>query len=420
MADGGYRVTSPGIACQVLGLTPRGTLDESFGASGLAGLDVPSTCSSMAAQADGRLLVAGQGDSQGFAIRLLASGERDTTFEASAVADAMEQATALDVSASGSIFVAGRGAAGVPATALVMRLQPDGALDTTFGVEGSTLIDLPFERGTSPAINDITVKGGKVLVAGGDEENAPRGFVARLLADDGTHGPGVLSVVPPFSVDAKEQDGEAVVTVRRTGGRAGRVSVLVQTRSVTARPATELATAGDDFVTTSGTLTWEDGDVGNQQIVIPILPDAAGAGPEECEVFEVALSDPQGDAGLGTWTASVAIAADGEPAGRFSIEMFEPVNVDEFQGHVDVYVSRNYYYAGAVSVTVSSIAGTAAADDDFAGGPATLRWADGEGGAKSVRFTIRDDQKAEDRKALQCSCPRQPAGRSSVRVRRFC
>ena len=362
VADGGYRVTSPGIACQVLGLTASGTVDESFGASGLAGLDVPSTCSSMAAQADGRLLVAGQGDSQGFAIRLLASGERDATFDASAVADAMEQATALDVSASGSIFVAGRGAAGVPATALVMRLQPNGALDTTFGVEGSTLIDLPFERGTSPAINDITVKGDKVLVAGGDEEYLPRrGFVARLLADDGTHGPGVLGIVPPFSVDAKEQDGEAVVTVRRTGGRAGRVSVLVQTRSVTARPATEIATAGGDFVTTSGTLTWEDGDVGSQQIVIPILPDAAGAGPEECEVFEVALSDLQGDAGLGTWTASVTIAADGEPAGQFSIEMFQSVNIDESQGHVDVHVSRNYYYAGAVSVTVSSIAGTAAA-----------------------------------------------------------
>ena len=391
-ATGGYRVTCQLVECHVLALTAGGAVDESFGTAGRATLGQPSNCSSMAAQDDGRLLVAGHRDSEAFAIRLLASGERDETFEASVVAESLREATALHVSEGGPIIVAGRGAEGRAPGGVVMRLHASGALDTTFGNGGSTLIDLPSEYGKQPTVRDITVKGGTVLVAGDDGGWPVRPFIARLLGDAGTDGPGVLGFTRLDQAEAMEKDGEAVVTVRRTGGRAGRVSVLLKTRSAAAFPS---AAAGEDYVTTEHVLTWEDGDVVDQQVIIQILPDAPGAVPEEREFLEAVLSGVEGGAGLGGQVARVAIAPDGEPAGQFSIRTLDSASISESIGSVRVGVSRDYYFDGPVSVTVTPVAGTAAAGEDFAGNPITLTWADGEGGEKIANFVVHDDKVAE-------------------------
>lgn len=403
-AGGGYRVTSQDGECHVLALTASGSVDESFGTAGLAALGEPSTCSSTAVQEDGRLLLAGHRGSEGFATRLLASGRRDETFEASAVAASLRHATALEVSEGGSIIVAGRGAEGQAPGGIVMRLHASGALDTTFGNGGSTVIDLPSGYGTWPTVRDITVQGGKVLVAGDDGGWPLRPFIARLLADTGTDGPGVLGLTSRDDVDARERDGAALVTVQRTGGRAGRVSVLLKTRAAS---SFQLAEGGEDYATTERTLTWEDGDAVDQQVVIPILPDAPGAAPEEGEFFEAALSEVQGGAGLGTQIARVAIAPDGEPGGQFSITGLTAETISESGGSVSVRVARDYYYDGAVSVTVSPVAGTAAAGEDFAGDPITLTWADGEGGGKNAHFVVHDDNVAEgaEQFSVQLSAP---------------
>ena len=71
-------------------------------------------------------------------------------------------------------------------------------------------------------------------------------------------------------------------------------------------------------------------------------------------------------------------------------------NVDESAGSVSVYVSREHYFEGAVSVTVSPVAGTAIAGEDYSGTPVTLSWADGESGQKLVSFTVRNDAVEED------------------------
>jgi uncharacterized delta-60 repeat protein len=416
VADGGYRVTRNYLGdvpvqnvpnCTVLALTARGALDGSFGVQGVADLEVSSgfavSCSSMAAQADGRLLVGGrlgrpEFATNGFAIRLLSSGNRDETFSTrGAVPAAMDEVTALDVSDSGSIVVAGRSEAGVPA-ALVMRLQANGALDEIFGNGGSTMIDLPAEHQAEPIIHDVAFQGGDIVIAGGDYATSPqRPFLAKLQGDDddgGGDGPGVLDVVPTH-VEVKEAAGEAVVTVRRTGGRAGRVSALVQTQPATSLPANERATAGQDYTATERTLTWEDGDGRDKQVVIPIVPDPDGAVAEEFEVFEVALSVVEGDAGLGTRIGTVVIAADGGPGGQFSIAAAQQ-NIPESAGSVTVTVSRNFYFDGVVSVSVAPVAGTAFGGADYSSDPLTLTWPDDDAGARTVHFTILDDQVEED------------------------
>ena len=231
-----------------------------------------------------------------------------------------------------------------------------------------------------------------------------RPFIARLLVDTGTDGPGVLGFTRLDHADARAKDGEALVTVRRTGGRAGRVSVQLKTRSATSFPS---ATAGEDYLTTEHVLTWEDGDVVDQQVVIRTLPDAPGATPEEREHFEAVLSDVRGGAGLGGQIARVAIAPDGEPGGQFSIETITQEGISESIGSVSVGVSRDYYHDGAVSVTVSPVTGTAAAGEDFAGDPITLTWADGEDGRKYAHFVVHDDHVAEDAEqfSVQLSAP---------------
>jgi uncharacterized delta-60 repeat protein len=401
-ASGGYRVNTnfydaQNIArCRVVALTANGAFDTTFGSSGIAALDPPSgdpvSCSSMAAQPDGRLVLAGRENGHGFAMRLLASGNPDPGFTAGAVASAMQDAGALAIDGNGSILVAGLPPVGVPG-AVIVRLEADGTLDGLFGNAGSTWIDLPSDTGSTPLVHDMSVlSDGRILAAGGD---GARPFVVRLLGDTGA-GPGALSVVQP-GISVKEQNQEALVTVRRAGGASGAVSVRYETAPLRDYhgPA---ATAGQDFTPVVGRLSWPDGDTTDRQISVPIANDTS---PEEHELFAVTLDDVQGGAGLGTRNATVTILGDGDPAGQFGISsstglaISSPnVLVVESAGHAEVQVSRNLYATGAVSVTLTPVAGTAT-PDDFSTTPVTVSWSDGESGAKTVRIGITNDSSIE-------------------------
>ncbi len=385
-ADGGYRVSISSESCQVIALTAVGAVDSAFGASGVASVEPPSSsCTSLVAQSDGRLLVAGIGADHGFATRLLVNGQIDPGFAAGAIASAMADATALAVGDDGSVVVAGH-AAGVEG-ALIMRLQANGELDSLFGQAGSTLIDLPSDDGSFPVVHDMAVKpDGSVIAAGGDYRSAmPHPFVVRLVGFSAEESPGVLGISFP-SADAAEKDQEVVVNVRRTGGSSGSISVAYQTA-----PADGSATSGQDYAEVSGRLTWDDGEMSEREIAVPIH-DNAGS-PEEYELFRVALSDAQGGAGIGTRNATINILPDGAPAGQFALEIYGNT-VSEFE-IVQAWVSRNYYLDGAVSVTLTPVARTAAAGDDFDAMPVTLSWADQESGAKLVEIPIRDDSRRE-------------------------
>ena len=143
--------------------------------------------------------------------------------------------------------------------------------------------------------------------------------------------------------DAVEGD-EAVITVRRTGGRSGEVSIDFETRSLGSD--VNHATDPDDYTAVTDTLTWTDGDVADKEIRVPISPQ--GSDPEDAETFAVTLLDAVGGAGVGTQTATVEIAGDGSPHGLFSIEGPEGAEsrIPETSGTVEVIVTRNYYFDG--------------------------------------------------------------------------
>ena len=338
----------------------------------------------MAQQADDRLLVAGVEDDHAFALRLLTSGGRDPGFVANAVGTELSGATAIAVKPDGSILVAGNNAI---SAASVMQLQANGELDILFGNAGTTLLDLPSEGGGSlPAINDVTaLADGRVLIAG---EAGAAPFVVRLLGDSGGDSPGVVGVVDS-SVPVSEPDGHATVTVRRTGGSSGTVSVDYRTK---ADPnAATPATGGEDYTDGSARLTWNDGDVSDKQITVPIADNET---PEELESFLVALETPQGGVGLGTSNATVEILGDGAPNGQFSVE-FTTRTIGEAQT-AQVIVSRNYYDTGAVSVTLTAAGGTATLGDDFEAQTMTLSWDDGVSDVRVVDIPITNDSEREN------------------------
>jgi len=385
---GGYRVTTTNASgCQVVALTGDGALDSTFGSAGIATTDIqsaePARCSSMVQQDDGRLLIAGSADGHGFVVRALADGQPDATFSAAAVWDSMNIATAVATDTNGGIAVAGTGLTG----ASIMRLQATGELDTLFGDAGSTSVDLPSTYLREyPEIRDMTVDADdSVIAAGGIAEQA---FVVRLLGTSGGDSPGVLGIVERSPKAVFEGDGEAIVTVRRSGGSAGEVSVAYETAIYSSFPTG--AVAGQDYTATSGRLTWADGDTAEQQIHVPILADNTSEGPE---AFSVGLSDIQGGAGYGAMATAVQIEADGNPGGQFNmVETRFQVNERD---PLVVAVCRDYYTSGAVSVAVSGVGGAAEAGADFEASPVTLTWADNESACKSATIAIRDDHKSE-------------------------
>ena len=389
-ASGGYRVAASTLTgCEVVALAADGTLDGSFGTGGIATVATPAGspayCNSMATQADGRLLIAGTANSQGFAARLLENGQPDASFSAGMIQAAMAEATAIGAGNNGSVVVAGNGDGGLS----IVRLLADGELDVQFGQVGRTTVDLRTDGPASAVVHDMLVQDDDSIVAAGGVDqhdwSSHKAFVIRLLGDSGD-SPGVLGINEQSDVMTAEIDGEAVINVRRTGGRNGAVSVFYQSVPT----ASSQALAGIDYTAVSGTLTWGDGDTAEQQIHVPILADDV---VERFETFRLVLTGSEGGAGPGASGATIVIAPDGAPHGQIGFPN-SFLDTPEHQVLI-VPVSRDYYDAGSVSVTLTPISGSALAGEDFVADPVTVTWEDGEVGWKNAVIPIVDDTTEE-------------------------
>lgn len=112
----------------------------------------------------------------------------------------------------------------------------------------------------------------------------------RLLHSNNHSGdnPGTLQFsASGYSV--ADNAGTVLITVTRAGGRRGTVTVGYGTSNGT-------AIAPGDYATTSGTLTWTDGDTANKTFTVAIVNDLDVGS----ETFTVTLSNPGGGASLGT------------------------------------------------------------------------------------------------------------------------
>jgi uncharacterized delta-60 repeat protein len=119
-------------------LNPNGTLDNAFGTAGVVvvnhfGGDIDQFIVGMVIQSDGKILAAATGVPQGGQVaRLNTNGSLDTTFGTSGIATLPLNAGLLTLQSDGKIIVTG----GQLGSALMARLNPNGQLDTAFGTNG--------------------------------------------------------------------------------------------------------------------------------------------------------------------------------------------------------------------------------------------------------------------------------------------
>ena len=216
----------------------------------------------------------------------------------------------------------------------------------------------------------------------GDDVSAVRRFL-----------PGELAFNPTVYTETEGDSGTTTktITVTRTGGSDGAVSVQYATSDGTA------TTADDDYVTASDTLNWADGDDADKTFDVTINGDGD---VELDETVNLALISPTGDATLGDDdTAVLTIENDDALAG--GILAFSATSYSDTEGDSDtktktITVTRTGGSEGAVSVQYATSDGTATTGDtDYDAASGTLNWLDGDAADKTFTVTINGDTTEE-------------------------
>ena len=178
--------------------------------------------------------------------------------------------------------------------------------------------------------------------------------------------PGVFQFSAP-NYDVNETGGSVTVTVTRTQGDIGVVSVDYVLSDGT-------ATAGQDYTTSSGTLILQDKQT-SATFVIPILDDVVAEG---AETINMSLSNPTGGAVLGAVRTATVTIADDERAVQFNPATY---TVLEDQGLATLTVARTGPLDGTVTVNYQTAPGTAVASEDYDTRSGTVTIADGASAA---------------------------------------
>ncbi len=162
-----------------------------------------------------------------------------------------------------------------------------------------------------------------------------------------------------------ENGGSVSISVTRTGGSYGAVGVSYATTNGT-------ATAGSDYSSKSGSLTWADGDTSDKSFSVSITNDSAVEGNE---TFTVGLSSPSGGATLGSPSTATVTIVDDETANYGTLRFGSATySVNENGGSVSISVTRTGGSYGAVGVSwataevVVQVLGLATPGSDFVAG----------------------------------------------------
>ncbi len=206
--------------------------------------------------------------------------------------------------------------------------------------------------------------------------------------------PGSLAFSVATST-VNEGAGTTTLTVTRTGGSDG--SVTVNYGTVVSTPGAGIATEVDDYLATSGTLTFAAG-VTLQSIPITIVDDILVEGDE---TFTVDLSLPTGGVSLGTTSSTTVTIIDNDSVqpqpGSLAFSV-ATTSVSESAGTTTLTVTRTAGSDGIVSVNYATTAGTgtgfASEISDYIAASGTLTFAAGET-SKIITVTIIDDTQAE-------------------------
>jgi len=225
-----------------------------------------------------------------------------------------------------------------------------------------------------------------------------------ILANDsgggggGDHGDAGEIKFDQSDFQVLENVGQAVVTVERSGGEHGAVTVHYATGDGT-------ATAGLDYTAVSGTLSWAEGDESRKSILVPILDDQKTEGSESVRLL---LSNPTGGAVLDPERLSAMLVIleggrsgddledDHSASARGTIQFDEKsFQAIEGTGVARIAVERSRGEHGVVSVRFQTADGSARAGFDYSSTSGVLTWANGDAQRKLIEVPIADDSMAE-------------------------
>lgn len=293
-----------------------------------------------------------------------------------------------------------QGEAGPQATITVLREN---------GSSGAASVRYATQAGSATANEDFVPVSGQLDWLAGD--TAPKTFNVPLV-DDGADEPdetvlltlsaasGATLVAPSSAtltiVDNDEAErtrlsfsatgytidelsGLVTITVRREGPSTGAVSVAYSTYDGD-------AIAGEDYVATSGTLSWAAGDSADKSITVGIVNDALD---EIDERFGIRLSSAQG-ADLGAISTAAVIIVDNGVGSQVAFDTAS-ISVDETAGAVLVKVRRLNDARAPATARVRSVAGSATPGADYTSVETVLSWAAGDAETKSFSVPILDD-----------------------------
>jgi len=200
-----------------------------------------------------------------------------------------------------------------------------------------------------------------------------------------------------------EGSGSQVITVTRTGGSTGIVTVDYATADGT-------AVSGSDYQSASGTFTWIDGDTASRTFSVTVVDDVDVEGDEN---INLSLSNITGGATLGARNTASLTITDNDIAAPGQLQLsLSNYAATEGSGDAVITAIRTGETSGAVGVDYSVSDGTATAGVDYQTVSGTLNWADGDGSSKTFVIPILDDAAVENDETVNVSLSNVTGGAS--------
>jgi uncharacterized delta-60 repeat protein len=240
---GGYTSVGTTSNTALARLRDDGSLDPTFGGDGRVVLDLSAGAEQATAvqvATSGRIFAAGHAEAglvpRFVAVKLLASGRRDTGFGGDGVATAnlgpgADVANALALTSNGKVVLAGRAADGGSQDWGVVRFDADGVLDARFHRDGIRLVAFP---GPNDEAFAVVASDGGLWIAGRARGTSDDLAVVRLRGGGGidtAFSNDGLALVDAFGkADAArglalDGDGRAVLAGEVTNGSTARFGV---------------------------------------------------------------------------------------------------------------------------------------------------------------------------------------------------
>ena len=265
----------PNSSGTIYQITPAGAFTSLYNFTGGGDGDNPSTA--LVLGGDGNFYGTtrnGGANSYGTIFRITPAGVLTTIYNFTGGNDGAYPYANL-IQGPGGVFFGTTTYGGANGLGTVFEVTPAGLLTTLFAFHDS-------DASLSESTPVLASSGSFYFTTGGV------GSIYQLAITSGLSSSGSVQL-DTAADNVVEGVGSITVAVSRTGGSAGAISVDYAT-------ADDTALTGTDYLASSGTLSWTDGDTADKTITVPVLNRGLTSGST---LFLVNLSAPAGGATLG-------------------------------------------------------------------------------------------------------------------------